>query len=457
MRDTCAARCGQLIRWLCVGLLGWVLQSSTLAVPAAETPAGSTAAAPVVVVSLEGAVSPVQAEHISAALDSAAREQAALVVLTMDTPGGLDTAMRSIIKAILASPVPVATLVTPAGARAASAGTFILYASHVAAMSPGTNVGAATPVAIGAASDEEKKNASRDKAVNDAAAYLRSLAVLRGRNADWAERAVREADSLDANAALAKKVIDLVATDVSELLRQLDGRRLQAGQRSVQLQLAGAPVREYPQSWRVRVLSVLSDPGIALMLVMLGLAGLFLEFSNPGLLLPGMLGAICLLVGMYALQMLPLNFAGVALLLLGVGLLIAEVFVPGGLLAGGGALALVAAAVMLLKGDLPATQLPPWLVVGIVSLLAIGMAVAVSLAMRTRHRPVQDTSALIGSLAQVLEPTPGGAWVEVRGERWHGSCPAAVVRGQQVRVVGRNGLELRLMADDTISIRSTGD
>lgn len=431
MRLPCPARWRRAIRWLCAGLL-WLAGAGALAAPA-----------PVLVVRIDGAISPIVAEHVTAALERAAREPAALVVLRIDTPGGLDTAMRTIIKGILGSPVPVAAFVTPAGARAASAGTFILYASHVAAMSPGTNVGAATPVAIGMA-EEDSKSAGKQKAINDAAAYIRSLAVLRGRNADWAERAVRRADSLDAEAALKQNAIDLVAADLPALLQALDGRTLRVGTREVRLDLAGAPVREFEQGWRFRLLSVLSDPGIALLLVMLGLAGLFLEFSNPGLLLPGMLGTVSLLLGMYALQLLPLDFAALALLLLGVALIVAELFVPSGLLASGGAVALVVAAVMLVDSELPATLFPPALAVGLAALLAIGIAVAVTLAVRSRKQPVTDPSALIGASALVIDPTPGHIWVRVHGEHWHGESDRPLVQGQVVRVIARDGLTLHL-------------
>lgn len=428
MRNDRAARRRLLARWLCVALL-------------CLTPL--TAAATVLVVRVEGAISPVLAEHVVAALQSAEREQASLVVLRIDTPGGLDTSMRTMIKAILASPVPVAAWVAPAGARAASAGTFLLYASHVAAMAPGTNVGAATPVAIGGGDNKDAKDASRDKAVNDAAAYIRSLAKLRGRNADWAESAVRRAASLDAETALKQAVIDVVAPDLPGLLRQLDGRTLRLGQRELRLQLADAEVREFETGWRVRVLAVLSDPSIALLLVMLGLAGLFLEFSNPGLLLPGALGMVSLLVGMYALQMLPLDFAGIALLLLGVGLLVAEAFVPGGVLAGAGALALVAAAVMLMDGEFPA-MLPPGLVIAVALLLATAMAVAVTLAVRTRRVRPPEGDGLAGASAVVIDPTPGDAWVRVGGEHWRARSDVPLAHGQALRVLSRDGLILRV-------------
>lgn len=428
MRNDRAARRRLLARWLCVALL-------------CLTPL--TAAATVLVVRVEGAISPVLAEHVVAALQSAEREQASLVVLRIDTPGGLDTSMRTMIKAILASPIPVAAWVAPAGARAASAGTFLLYASHVAAMAPGTNVGAATPVAIGAGDNKDAKDASRDKAVNDAAAYIRSLANVRGRNADWAESAVRRAASLDAEAALKQKVIDVVAPDLPGLLRQLDGRTLRVGQRELRLRLADAQVREFATGWRVRVLAVLSDPSIALLLVMLGLAGLFLEFSNPGLMLPGALGMVSLLVGMYALQMLPLDFAGIALLLLGVGLLVAEAFAPGGVLAGAGALALVAAAVMLMDGEFPA-MLPPGLVIAVALLLATAMAVAVTLAVRTRRVRPPEGDGLAGASAVVIDPTPGDAWVRVGGEHWRAHSDVPLAHGQALRVLSRDGLILRV-------------
>lgn len=424
-----------LLRWLCAALLCLT---------------GFKADAGVITVRVEGAITPVLAEHVLAALEAARREQAALVVLRIDTPGGLDTAMRTMIKGILASPVPVAAWVAPAGARAASAGTFLLYASHVAAMAPGTNLGAATPVAIGGAGKDDGKNdgksasnAGRDKAVNDAAAYLRSLAGLRGRNADWAESAVRQAASLEAEAALKKNVIEFIAADLPSLLRQLDGRTVRVAEREVRLSLAGAAVREFPQGWRVKVLSVLSDPSIALLLVMLGLAGLFLEFSNPGLLLPGAVGAVSLLLGLYALQMLPLDFAALALLLLGAALLVGEAFAPGGVLAAAGAIALVAAAVMLMDGELPAA-LPPSLAIAVTALLAVAMAVVVTLAMRSRRAPVADSNDLNGASAVVVDPTPGDAWVLVGGEHWRARSAQPLVRGQKLRVLSRDGLVLNV-------------
>ncbi len=322
-------------------LAAWVCLLALLAVVSS-----SRAAAPeVVVITLAGAITPAAADYAERGMRKAADAKAALVVLKLDTPGGLDTSMRSIIKVILASPVPVATFVAPDGARAASAGTFILYASHIAAMAPATNLGAATPVAIGGdeigkpgddksgKKDGEKqqptsRDSLRSKQVNDVAAYIRSLAQLRERNADWAERAVREAVSLPAAEALKLKVIDLVARDVPELLKKLDGRKVSVQGEERALQTAGATITEITPDWRTRLLMVITDPSIAVILMMIGLYGLIFEFMNPGFVLPGVLGGICLLIALYAFQLLPVNYAGIALILLGCAFLVAEAFMP---------------------------------------------------------------------------------------------------------------------------------
>jgi len=321
-------------------------------------PGGQAAPGAVWVLSIDDAIGPASADYVLRGLDQARDQGAQLVVIRMDTPGGLDSAMRQIIKAILASPVPVASFVAPGGARAASAGTYILYASHVAAMAPGTNLGAATPVQIGGtpgAPKDDKAEADSDEAtlarkqVNDAAAYIRGLAQLRGRNADWAEKAVREAVSLSASEALKQKVIDLVANDVPDLLRQLHGKTLIAADQPRLLQTRDANVVEHLPDWRTRVLAVITNPSVALILIMIGVYGLLFEFMNPGSSVGGVVGGICLLLALYALQLLPVSIAGLALILLGIVFMIAEAFLPSfGVVGFGGIVAFVVGAVILM-------------------------------------------------------------------------------------------------------------
>src|SRR5438105_4779867 len=314
-------------------------------------PAGA-AAAPVAVVPLEGAIGPAAADFVRRSIERAATDGTELVVLRIDTPGGLDTSMREIIKAILASPVPVASFVGPSGARAASAGTFILYASHIAAMAPGTNLGAASPVSLigGGAPDKDGKKPGEDamtrKVTNDAVAYIRGFAQLRGRNAEWAEQAVREGVSLPAEEALKKKVIDLIAPDVPGLLAQLDGKTVNKRV----LHVRGAAVQEVQPDWRTKFLAIITNPSVAYLLVLLGVYGLLFEFMNPGLVMPGVVGVIALLIAAYALHLLPINYAGLALIFLGIGFMVAEAFLPAyGSLGIGGLIAFVVGSIMLIK------------------------------------------------------------------------------------------------------------
>lgn len=302
---------------------------------------GADSASPIVQLSIEDAIGPATDDYVGRALETAAERNARLVVIRMDTPGGLDTSMRSIIKHIINSPVPVVTYVAPSGARAASAGTYILYASHIAAMAPGTNVGAATPVQLGGGSplgggdkkdqkeqSNDNESAMRHKVVNDAVAYIQSLAQMRGRNQAWAEQAVREAASLSADEALKKNVIDIVATGVGDLLQQIDGRQVIVQGAARTLHTAGMPVMPIEPDWRNRLLGIITNPNVAYILMLIAIYGLIFEFSSPGAVVPGTVGAICLLLALYSFQLLPVNYAGLALLLLGVALMVGRLINP---------------------------------------------------------------------------------------------------------------------------------
>ena len=425
------------------------------------------AAAPVVVLNLEGAVSPATADYVVRGMQRAADDGASLIVLKMDTPGGLDTSMRQIIKAILSSAVPVATFVAPSGARAASAGTYILYASHIAAMSPATNLGAATPIAIGIGgspeqgedkakpADKKDKSGKKEEAppkgnltqkqINDAAAYIRGLAQLRGRNAEWAEKAVRDAVSLSAKEAQRIKVIDLIAHDVKDLLQQIDGRKVMVQGVERTLATKDATWVAADPDWRSELLAVITNPSVALILMMIGIYGLIFEFSNPGLVLPGVIGGICLLLALYAFQLLPVNFAGLGLILLGLAFIVAEAFVPSfGALGIGGAVALVIGAVILIEpqaGGQFAVPLPFVVMLGLVS---AGMVFAiVGMAVKARGRAVvSGMEEMTGAAGEILEDMQGEGWARVHSENWRVVSRVPLARGQKVRVNRVDGLTL---------------
>ncbi|NBC48906.1 MAG: nodulation protein NfeD [Gammaproteobacteria bacterium] len=428
-------------------------------------PATAAQSREALVIPIDGAIGAATGELVTTGLDEAAATDAELVILRLDTPGGLDQAMRRIIKAILASPVPVASFVAPPGARAASAGTYILYASQIAAMAPATNLGAATPVQVGGGglpdlgggeqptngdepSASDGAEAQKRKLVNDAVAYIRGLAELRGRNADWAEQAVRESVSLASSAAAERDVIDLVADDIPILLERIDGRRVETATGERRLATAGIAVRTIEPDWRIKLLAVIANPNVAYILLLIGIYGIIFELSNPGALFPGVLGAISLLLALYALQVLPVNYAGVGLILLGVLLMAGEALAPSfGALGVGGLAAFLFGSVILMDEQGVAVS---WPVIGItaglsaaLSLWVIGRFVAL------RRRPAAVGSAhLVGRSGEARGDFGGDSGtvgqVHLEGELWRATSRTPVRRGQPVRVLAVDGLRLEV-------------
>ncbi|MDH5183878.1 MAG: nodulation protein NfeD [Gammaproteobacteria bacterium] len=417
---------------------------------------------PVVVLTIGDAIGPATDDYIERGLEVAALRHAELVVIRMDTPGGLDSSMRKIIKNITSSAVPVVTYVAPTGARAASAGTFILYASHIAAMAPGTNLGAATPVQIGGlpmptpepGKDEKKKDkapaesgdASKRKAVNDAVAYIRGLAQLRGRNQQWAEKAVREAASLPANDALKANVIDLMADSIAALMQKLDGRSVVVHGHKRILKTSGAALDYIEADWRTRLLSVLTNPNVAYILMLIGIYGLILEFSNPGALVPGTLGAICLLLALFAFQMLPISYAGIGLILLGIALMVGEAFEPSfGMLGIGGVIAFVFGSIILMDTEAPGFGIELSVIITFALVSALIFVVVVGMAIKARRRPVvSGMEELLGAEAVVLDGFEQQGRVTLHSESWQAISSTPLHKGQRVRVTGMEGLTLEV-------------
>jgi membrane-bound serine protease (ClpP class) len=458
-------------RILCVLLL-LAGAAGTLGVTARGAPEGTA-----LLVEIDGAIGPATVKLLENALEAAEQRDAGLVILRMDTPGGLSESMRTMIRAILSSSIPVATYVAPSGARAASAGTYILYASHLAVMAPGTNLGAATPVQIGGGlplpggepepgdrapdktdapageqqdGEEEAEpvpppgDAMGRKMVNDAVAYIRGLAELHGRDADWAERAVREGVSLPAREAAERGVVDFVAGSVEGLLDQADGRTVMLGERSTTLATAGLAVERFEPSWQVELLQVITNPNTAFILLMIGVYGLIFEFANPGSIGPGIIGAICLLLGLYALDQLPLDYTGFGLILLGVALMIAEAVTPTfGVLGAGGIVAFLIGAIFLIDSDSPQFQLSWWTIGSVTAITGALLTLLLGYVWRVHRRPVVTGDVeMLGHDVRVLTWSGSSGEVLARGERWRARCAESLTPGEMVTVDGIEGLTL---------------
>ena len=462
----------------------------TVALALAAALVGPAAAATKVwVLEIDGAIGPASADYFIRSLEDAEEEGVDLVILRLDTPGGLDKSMRDMIKVLLASEVPVATYVSPNGARAASAGTYLMYASHIAAMAPATNIGSSTPVSIGGggspfpmpqapqpqdpaddsaedgqdgdaegegeATDESKPlagTAMERKVVNDAVAYIRGIAELRGRNAEWAERTVREAANLPASEALERNVIDLVAANLDELLAAVDGRVVEVeGRGEVTLETESLQITQVAPDWRYEFLGIITDPNVAYILLMIGIYGLIFEFYNPGTGVGGVVGVICLLLGAYALQMLPVNYAGLALIVVGVCLLAAEAFSPSfGVLGIGGIAAFIIGSVILFDAELPGYRLSIPVIVGVAATTGGLLVFALGAALRARRATVvSGAEAIVGAEAVALEDfTDGAGRVRALGEVWRARSGTDLKKGAQVKVAERDGFDLTVTPKD---------
>ncbi len=501
-----------------VGAIGMALTVATPIARSSTGPSQAQASAPVTVLEINGAIGPATSHYVVRGIESAEKAGGRLVILEMDTPGGLDSAMRDIIRTILASTVPVATYVSPSGARAASAGTYILYASHIAAMAPATNLGAATPVSIGGESapepnpnptappnatpspnstpapnpadnpgqsnpqappatqsahsrPPEKESSSNTpgsgtasspgaapsmpavpqpatamerKVINDAVAYIRGLAELRGRNADWAEQAVRGAASLSATAALQEKVVDVIARDIPDLLAQIDGREVKVGGHVEKLATRDLPIQRVKPDWRTELLAVITNPTIAYGLMLVGIYGLLFEGYNPGAVFPGVVGTICLLVALFAFQVLSVSYAGLALVALGVGMIIAEFFFPAfGSLGLGGLIAFVVGSLILFDTDVPGGNVALPLIAAIATVGGLVVVGIVYIAARALRSPVvTGVEGMVGESAEVVQDFTGRGRVRYRGELWNARCKDELHAGQTARIVKVEGLTL---------------
>ena len=441
--------------------------------------AGEEESARAVVLELDEVIGPASSDFVVGGIEKAEASAAKLVIIRLNTPGGLDTSMREIITKILASTVPVVVYVSPPGSRAASAGTYIMYAGHVAAMAPATNLGSATPISFSpgglgrdkepAAGDEDDKTDEADlqegegtmkkdtepepalpgtalerKVINDAVAYIKGLARLRGRNDKWAEEAVRAAVNLTAEEALEQNVIDVVAKDIPDLLAQLHGRRVELQIGEVILDTENLVTEVIEPDWRTKLLAVITNPNIAYILILLGVYGLFFELSNPGAMVPGVLGAICLLLALYAFHVLPVNYAGLALLLLGIAFMVGELFVPSfGVLGIGGAAAFLIGSLILMETDVEAYQLSLPLIVTVTAVTALFIFTVIAMALRQRKQPVvSGREQMLGSVGEATGDFEGTGQIHIQGELWSARSELPVRKGQRVKVRELDGLTL---------------
>ncbi|MCY4157542.1 MAG: nodulation protein NfeD [Gammaproteobacteria bacterium] len=493
-----------------LALAGALLWGAAGAEDIAEEAGADDAPGVALVISIDDAIGVATAEFFISSLKTAQEREASILVLELDTPGGLLEPMRDMIKEILASDVPVAVYVTPNGARAASAGTYILYASHVAAMSKATTLGAATPVSMGHAGmaglrpgapvllraaesngesepgnadaesspDADQESAADDggedeggedaesaqdpnaeaaqrKMINDSVSYIRSLARQRGRNADWAEEAVREGATLEAIEAVEMNVADFIADGVKDLLEKADGREVDLDGATIKLNTAEAEIERLEPGWRTRLLSILTNPSVAYLLVIVGLYGLLLEGYNPGSLVPGIVGVICLLLAAYALSVLPVNYAGLALMVLGVGLIIAESLTPSfGVLGLGGVAAFVVGSIILFDTGIPGFEAPVALIAGVGLAAGLLMLGLVAVLARSQRRPVvSGRESLVGRRAVALEDFEDTGPVLVQGERWQASASSAVTSGQELYVHSADMDRLKLVIGHSPPVR----
>jgi membrane-bound serine protease (ClpP class) len=441
-------------------------QENSQPLPPADIASG-TAGQLAIVLDVVGPIGPATADFVTGSLEKAAARNAEVVVIRMDTPGGLDASTRDIVKAILNSPLPVATLVTPSGARAASAGTYILYASHIAAMSPATNVGAATPVSIiggqkpggkvesgeneeGSEPETDSIDTMSRKAINDSVAYVRGLANKHGRNADWAELAVREAASITSEVALEIGVIDLIAEDVGDLLEQIHGRTVEVQGRDRVMNTSSLLIEQLEPDWKSELLGVITSPTIAYMLLLIGVYGLFFEGYNPGAIFPGVIGAICLLIALYAFQLLPVNYAGFGLLILGIILMIGEAVAPSfGVLGIGGVIAVVIGSIILIDTDVPGFMISRPLIGAIALVSSFGLMAIIGIAVKARQRPVvSGREELLGAEGTAMLDFEHEGSVFVHSERWSAVTGSPLHEGQTIVVTDIDGLTLKVRPAD---------